>query len=329
MLVVLAACGSFQDPDIVQDLRIVGAQATPVEQLVDVDPANPQVTPAILDQLAPVTVCARVADPAVDERLRYTATMCPWTVEERCATSAPAIVIGSGTIDDPDTTVPAPALCATVQPDGNFLGVLVATLQADLVGGLAGLDVEVELRVGPADGDGTADVFGSKIVRVSPRIPAARTANRNPTLDAIHAVIGHVPGVDDPPAVELPRGRCVDQATPVEVPAGTRVRLTPIEAADARETYVVPTLDGKTEMFTEALTYEWLATSGHFSAGSTGGPRDLAGNPAPLFTDWTAPTTIYGTETPLPGPTDVSIWVVQRDERLGSQLHELCVRVVP
>ena len=50
----------------------------------------------------------------------------------------------------------------------------------------------------------------------------------------------------------------------------------------------------------------------------------MAGNPPPLFTDYKAPAA-----KDVPVPTDVAIWVVQRDERLGSVWYEACVRVVP
>ena len=31
----------------------------------------------------------------------------------------------------------------------------------------------------------------------------------------------------------------------------------------------------------------------------------------------------------LEGPTDVDVWVIQRDERLGVRWYESCIRVVP
>ena len=77
-------------------------------------------------------------------------------------------------------------------------------------------------------------------------------------------------------------------------------------------------------MFTESLTYQWLATAGGFSAGTTGGPRDITGNPVPLFTDYRAPLA-----DDLTGPTDITLWIVQRDERLGAVWYETCIRVVP
>jgi hypothetical protein len=78
------------------------------------------------------------------------------------------------------------------------------------------------------------------------------------------------------------------------------------------------------EQFTESLTYQWLASAGDIDGGS-GGPRDpTTGNPAPLFSDFRAPPA-----DELLGPTDISIWVVQRDERLGARWYETCVRVIP
>jgi len=79
-----------------------------------------------------------------------------------------------------------------------------------------------------------------------------------------------------------------------------------------------------TRTFTEALTYQWLATAGKFSDSSTGGGHDPFGNLLPVKTEWTAPSA-----KGLDGPTDVSIWIVQRDERLGLAWYEACVRVVP
>jgi hypothetical protein len=87
----------------------------------------------------------------------------------------------------------------------------------------------------------------------------------------------------------------------------------------------VPTIDGMTRTFTESLTYQWVLTDGHVKDDSTGGPHDPFGNPAPLFTDFTAP----GTDTLMGAPEDISMWVMQRDERLGAAWFETCIRVTP
>ena len=44
----------------------------------------------------------------------------------------------------------------------------------------------------------------------------------------------------------------------------------------------------------------------------------------PLFTEYRAPRA-----EDLDGPTDIPLWIVQRDERLGTAWFESCIRVVP
>ena len=134
-----------------------------------------------------------------------------------------------------------------------------------------------------------------------------------------------------PPGFEafaLPLGRCAekssDELDQIAIPPNTKVNLNPKELPGARETYVVPTLDGGSDTFTESLTYQWAGNGGGFSRGSTGGPHDAFGNSAPLDTDWTSPKA-----EKLTGPTDFTIWVVQRDERLGVAWFEYCIRVTP
>jgi hypothetical protein len=223
-------------------------------------------------------------------------------------------------VDDPDTAIPAPQMCGTVEPDGNLLGVVLSILEDDVFRGLGGIDYRVVLTVGGEDEDPALDLVGGKSLRIHPKIPPEVSPNTNPTIDRFDAAID---GVNPVP---LPIGRCVEQAAPLTVVPSQRVRITPIEPPDgsARETYVVPTIDGQGQTFTESLVYRWLAGGGSFSSGSTGGPRDVSGNPAPLFTDWRAP----GADR-LDRPTDIPIWVVQRDERLGNVWYESCIRVVP
>lgn len=189
--------------------------------------------------------------------------------------------------------------------------------------GIAGLDYGVVLSVGGEGDDPALDQKAGKTLRVSARIPATVTANTNPTLDGFDAEAYLSDGTRAEP-VTLPMGRCVDQTAPLELVPTQKVRITPIEPATARETYVVPTIDGNGATFTESLTYQWLAGAGGFSSGSTGGPRDVSGNPAPLFTEYRAPRA-----EDLDGPTEIPLWIVQRDERLGATWFETCVRVVP
>jgi hypothetical protein len=314
----LAACSTFESEEIVIDLRVIAMQASVPEQVVEVDLRNPPEPADILPQLVPSEVCALVADPNRDRRLTWSLRMC-LEDDGRCDLTQPSLELASGLLDDPDTSLVPPKLCATVQPDSNLLGILLTVLKFDELSGLGGLDYIVQLTIRGEDEDPSLDVYAAKTLRVSPRIPMQRKANLNPTLDYLEIV------VDDAPAVQLPFGRCLDQAQPFEVRVGADMRITPVESATAREPYDVPTLDGKSQMFTESLTYQWLATGGGFSDNETGGPRNrVTGNPAPLFTDYSTPRGDDVTE-----PRLMQIWLVQRDERLGSQWYETCLKVVP
>ena len=261
-------------------------------------------------------MCALVADPTFGRRLRYSLTLCVLNNDERCR-ETPQVVLAEGLLDDPDITVPAPQLCATVSPDGNLAGVVLKALEGDVLRGLGGVDYGVSLRVGGEGDDPELDLLAGKTLRVVPRIPAERRANTNPSVESFDAA------KDGINPIPLPMGRCVEQTAPVELVPTQRVRLTPIEPPDARESYVVPTIDGQQQMFTESLTYQWLAAAGSYSSGSTGGPRDFTGNPAPLFSDFRAPRA----EDLTAAITDIPLWIVQRDERLGARWYETCVRV--
>jgi hypothetical protein len=311
-------CGRFQDPNVVVDLRTLAIRAEPPDQVIDVDLTQPVMPAALLAQLVPTEVCALIADPGADRRLLWSMTLCALASDDRCDDDGPVLVLGMGLTDDPETTVPEPRMCATVQPDANLLALVAFVVQGDTLRGLGGVNYGVVLRVGGENGDRDLDQYATKTLAISPRIPAARAANHNPTLDRITAALE-----DDTP-VTLPLGRCADNPAPYALPPATKLRLLPIEAAGAREVYTVPTLDGRSETFTESLTYQWIAGAGGLSRGSTGGPRDLTGNPPPLFSDFKSPAA-----SDLDQPTDISLWIIQRDERLGLQWYESCVRVAP
>jgi hypothetical protein len=314
---VAAGCGSFQDPNVVVDLRVLAMAASPPDQVIDVDLTRPPDPQALLARLVPTTVCALVADPGLDRRLVWSMTMCPAGGTVRCA-GDDGVLLGTGVADDPDTTAPEPMMCVTITPDLRLLGVLSAQLQGDALHGLGGVDYFVVLRVGGQDADRELDQYAYKTLRVSPRIPEAHAANTNPMIARIDTA------VDDATPVALPLVRCAENPSPPPIAPGTKLRMTPVEPDGTREVYVVPTLDGKSQTFTESLTYQWVASTGGFSNGSTGGPRDLVGNPAPLFTDYKAPAA-----ADLDGPTDITLWIIQRDERLGVVWYEGCLRVTP
>ncbi len=319
LVLVLGACGKFQDPNIVVDLRIISMQATVPEQVIPIDFANPPSPTDVIAQMVPSDVCATVADPSFDgRRLRYELTLCEESGNDRCPYDLPYHVLATGLLDDPDITQPEPKLCATVEPDGNLLGVLYDEIMSDALHGLQGEQYMIALRVGGEDADPDLDLYAAKALNVMPEIPAGRQPNHNPYLTEIDATL------PDGTTSALPLGRCVDQTAPLDVAPETKVRLMPIEPDGVREVYQLQLLDGTFETFTENLSYQWTAGDGSFSSGDTGGPHDPFGNEPPLFSDWTAPKA-----ADLTGPTDIPIWIVQRDERLGVAIYESCIRVTP
>lgn len=330
-----AGCASFPDEDVIVDLRIIAMTSDHPEQVIDATPEDLENPVELLEQLVPTEMCALVADPArpatddlpeiPERRLRWSMTLCVLNRDERCDSDV-SKEIGSGlTSSDPDTGPRDPArprgeMCATIQPDGNLLAIVMEAFEGDSISGLGGIDYGVSLRVGPEGEPPEDDQYAGKTLRVSPRIPAERSANTNPNLERFDASIEE----DGSNPTPLLLGRCVDQPAPLEVAPDTRLRIEPIETPVTRETYTVPTLDGMTRTFTESPTYQWLASGGSFSSGSTGGTRDVAGNLPELHTFWRAPDAEEVVEPQL-----FSLWIVQRDERLGAVWYEACVRVVP
>jgi len=324
LLVALTACASFESADIVLDLRVLAMAADVPDQVIEIDLSAGEPRPQdLIDQLVPSTMCALVADPKEDRRLRYTMTLCRRCDEGCCEDSTVRIPVATGVIEDPELAVPAPIMCGTVQPNSSLLGLLLEVFNDDIFRGIGGIDYGVVLAVGGENDDPALDQIGGKTLRVNPRIPETVAANTNPTLLGFDAEPYTADGgrLDPSP---MPMGRCVDQTAPLTLVPTQKVRITPVEPENIRETYVVPTIDGLGATFTESLTYQWLAGAGGLSPGTSGGPRDFSGSPAPLFTEYRAPAA-----ADLDGPTDIPLWIVQRDERLGTAWFESCVRVVP
>lgn len=319
-------CGSFADPAIVSDLRVLAITAEPPEQLLDIDLSTPPTAEQLLAQLKPVKICGLLHNPGDPRPLRWSITVCGGDIGDRCPADEPLLEVASGTVANPATTSPEPSLCATLQPSLSFLFIVQQAINNDQISGLGGINVNVQLAFAVEEDFATAPFYGSKKIVLAPRIPVQRMVNNNPIVTTYTAQLASAAKQPFGDAVPLPLGRCLDLAVAGQVPfiatAGNRVRITPIEPAGAREPYVVPTLSGGSRMFTESLTYQWLATAGGFTAGSTGGKRDAFGNPALLYSDWKVPTD-------LNEPLDVSLWILPRDERLGSAWVETCIRVMP
>ncbi len=310
-------CGNFEDPTIVIDMRILAITVDPPEIVTDVDMmTNPEDV-----MLADVEVCALVVDPADTRSLFFEMVACAPTSDGRCSVEGAAFSpIDLGTVEDPETADAPTRMCGTLAGDARLFPVLEEAIRGDSLSGFGGVPVQIEFFARPAEGTLEQAVFGTKSMLYSPRIPDERIANSNPTLDQITLT-----RVEADEELALPIGRCRD-VTPIEVAPGEHVNLMPVEPDGAREDYVVPTFDGGSRMFTENLRYAWFATEGGaWSKGDTGGPKDFAGNVPLLDTDWVATEDAEIIGSGL----DVSIWVVQRDERGGSAWFESCLRIVP
>lgn len=318
-LVLLAGCGSFEDPTIVIDTRVLAVTAEPPEQVFDLDPQNPPMDISELN-LVDATVCALVADPGEDRALDWTMTVCAPTNDGRCEGHGdrPRFELGSGRIEDPETAGTAQPACGTLPADAGLLLVLEDAIMRDELGGFSGIDVQVTTKITPAGGDDEDAIFAEKDVRYAIRLPAERTANTNPDVDHFDIL------VEDADPIVLPLGRCADQIVPINIVAGEVLPLIPVEPDGVREDYLVPTFDGGSRAFTENLTYQWLASAGAWNRAFSGGPHDISGAEAKLDATWEAPF-----PEDVPEPLDVSLWIIQRDERLGARWFESCVRVIP
>jgi hypothetical protein len=325
--VLCAACGDFDDPAIVLDSRMLAVSATPPEYVFEIDLEDPPGPGDVVD-LEPFTVRALVADPEHDRRLVWSMMMCAEHVTEggdgRCPAERPRFPIGNGVIEDPDIATPGTPVYIVheEEPGADTFVLLMDTIENDPLRGFSGIDLQIQINVAP-EGESldTTNLVAAKRIRFAPKIPVERVANTNPTFGTVEYDRG-----DGELPLPLPVGRCVDQladpdpATPIELQPGATLHLNPIEPPGVREDYVVPTLDGGSRMFTENISYQWLAGDGAFSAASTGGEKDPFGNSPPLDTEWTADE--EAEEEAL-----VPLWIVARDERLGAVWFESCVRM--
>src|SRR5690242_3375492 len=105
---MLAACGSFEDPDIVLDFRVLGMSASVPEQVIDVDINQPPQPAAILDQLVDTRICALISDKNFIRDLRWSMTLCNLNSVERCDDGGAHLLLGSGLWPDPDITPTPP-----------------------------------------------------------------------------------------------------------------------------------------------------------------------------------------------------------------------------
>ncbi len=341
-----SACGTFEEPSIVLDLRVIamrtdiGMSPTKADQVIDVDlDTMPQIS-ELLSQLRDTAVTAWVADPggAEEDPLLWSMTLCLPDEEGRCDRGLPHIEFGASVIDDPEGAAVAQRPFAIITPTdpatgSTIVAMLVEAIDENPVNALGGVDLMIELRIGRVSAPREDDIYAAKKLRIAPRVPIERAANTNPSITGIETAINGFTKVDNFGSEFGLSVRCGDKGFDgaygdralVEkalVNPGDAVTLFPNEASGTREDYAVPGLDGKTIILEESISYQWLATYGGWSDETTGGGHDILGNQSLLGSDWTAP--FIGNRDHL----DVSIWMIQRDERFGVTPIETCLTVV-
>ena len=229
-------------------------------------------------------------------------------------------------LEDPERVADGGRACSLIEYDADpaaWIALLASAIESDPTRGLGGVDYAVELRIGREGEARELDLFGVKQARISARIPDAKVANHNPTLADLQ--LSRASGSTSP----APRRRCADVSSggsTFSARPGDVITLYPLEPDETtdppvREEFIVPTIDGGFEKYTEVLTYQWLAGGGTIVDPITGGPPDVFGNQTLLGTDWIAPA--------VDGETRIPIWVIQRDERFGASVREACIRVTP
>lgn len=319
VLVVLAfatgACGDFEKPSIILDLRVLNIRTEPPEIVSPFDPNNPMDL-----SLAPVDVCAMVADPTASERLTWSMAICGPTDSGVCdETDRPIMDLGGGTVDDPEEADNPVRICTTI-PDGGLIPIILQdAISADSLAGFGGIALQVELRVRPEGTPVDTAELAKKRVVYAPKIPEQRVANTNPRVGDF--IVTRANGRSE----RMFLGRCIDQPAPLRMNAGEKVTIYPSEPAGIREDYVLPTFDLSYREFTENMRYNWYSTEGSWSPETTGGPTDPIGNEPVRHTEYTAPR-----DPDVVGDgIDVQMWFVQRDERAGSSDYDACIHVDP
>ncbi len=299
----LAGCASFEDPTIVLDLRVLGIETSPPEQILDIYPAKPPTLEQVLVQLKPVRIRALVAEPDRTGDIEWEVRACILDMGSRCDPAYLSFEIARGTLLDPETY--ETGIDLELVPDNVLVQMLLQALKDDVTGGLGGIDLGIELRV-----NGGHEAFAAKHVRFAPRIPKERKPNNNPRIEGLLLGRGGF-------GAEVRKQHCMDSESPDVVRTEESVTLFPTSAFGDQEEYVLPTLDGHSESFKEYLTYQWIATEGDFVDDVTGGPPDVFGNIKLDGTEWKAPKTAGF----------VTVWVIQRDSRYGVRWRQTCIKV--
>ena len=343
-LAILGACSAdFEGKTEIVDLRVIGVTADPPEFVfyvppeflellfaedVERPPGDVERPPdgqggkeggGLLPEMPPlhVDVGLLVVDSDGDPgEFSYKLNACILTGNLECDPDKPSAELAAGKSDTSDTVVPV-----DIPWD-----VVVASMEADAVGGIFGAAVWLRGEVSGEEGD---EVF-LKTVIVTPDIIGGRIRNSNPQIIEI------LEGEKDE-EVPLP----VVLGEPVQLEVDREYRLLPSIPEEARETYVVLSFDvnfqdlsdsmdpqqliedAKAEEITEELQVNFYSTCGTFLEDS----KSEAINPVFETEEDKKEKSLSGKWYSPPEPEDCSLWFVTDDGRGGVGWYQLDVSV--
>jgi hypothetical protein len=231
-----------------------------------------------------------------------------------CPDNAP--VLGEGDAVPPADSVLAPIELMLMPTPA----LLTSAFLADPLGAIYGLPLTVQLTVSA----GGQQVIARTRVLFDLRLTADQQPNHNPLIPQLSW--RHTE--DDPLA---PFDLANPRANPPQVRLGEKLRIQP--TAGDKDMYPARIGDRTNGCTTiqpeiEALRFAFYATAGKFSPEATNTEPPVFRAPAPdphrLESVYEAPKQL------LPGQSDlVRVWVVTRDERVGSSFVEVVVKLVP
>jgi len=348
-LVGVAGCGTFDDPSTVKDLRVLAVTAEPSEVILDLavpaDVATVSIPPLALTPLVidpagagrpvSVTVSACANDPI--------APTSPSAVSDPTGYPAGGIhnTVGSALCDGAPTEIPlatavdlaaSPSIEVTLDPAW-----LAAAFARDIFIGADGvphggfdLGMPVVFQLTATAGGDTVRAIKRAIFWTHP-VRADQRANTTPVIPGVRAYAQRDEATAEPLSGDA-APKALEVGTPAEVtPDGLWIE--PVAAADPTttamaETYVTATLDRLTGQVgpidvKETLTYSFYASAGTFS------PLQTSSEPPPgvvprgrihIESKYHPPKdmTSQTTGAAAPGPLDVTIWIVVRDDRGGA-----------
>jgi hypothetical protein len=342
---VAAACGSFDDPSTVIDLRVLAIQTDPSEIILDVADRATNV---------PVQLTPLIVAPS-GRPITYTVRACP---NDPFAAAPPGpgggggafpsggarTTVGSAPCDeaDPNTwtlaadPIPydpaAPAPFTIALTDEQLLAAFTADVFPDQYGNLHGgfdLGEPVRIQLNIEAGDERL-VAIKRILYWGQRIDPAQTPNQLPVVDAIEIFPARDPDSGEPIG-EL-------EALAADAPKAIAATDTPwirpaLAVAEAYETTV---LDPDTHLAVpltvarETLRYAFYASAGTFEPGrrSSELPSGFVGAPS-LDAQYRPPADVTTILPDADGRRLVTIWVVVRDDRGGETWQTRTLEILP